>query len=175
MEPVIEERRKAKAIARQEGRDPEHHEDSIEWFEDVAKGRKYNPVSTQLLLSTAAVHTSSDMLTQVMYDLDGQEELIESLREEVKSVFMKDWERSSLEKLRLMDSVLKESQRLKPISSGMESPCLSFLTPAPQKRSLSDLSRLDLFLVVSLRSVPKLTYPLPSLHAPHGGSSCHLV
>ncbi|KAL3249557.1 hypothetical protein ABHI18_011522 [Aspergillus niger] len=117
IEPVIEERRKAKAIAKQEGRDPERHEDTIEWLEEVANGRQYNPVSAQLLLSSAAVHTSSDMLTQVLYDLDGRQELIEALRDEIRSVFKNGWERSSLAKLRLMDSVLKESQRLKPISS----------------------------------------------------------
>ncbi|GLB09997.1 hypothetical protein AtubIFM57258_005935 [Aspergillus tubingensis] len=163
IEPVIEERRKAKAIAKQEGRDPERHEDTIEWLEDVANGRQYNPVSAQLLLSSAAVHTSSDMLTQVLYDLDGREELIEAMRDEIRSVFKNGWERSSLAKLRLMDSVLKESQRLKPISSVS----MRRMAEAPVTLSDGTIIPKDCKIIVPcLRQWDEKYYPEPETFIP---------
>ena len=72
-----------------------------------------------MTFSVAAIHTTSDMLTQVLYDLCGRDALIQALREEVITVVQEEgWTKPTLYKLKLMDSVLKESQRLKPISVG---------------------------------------------------------
>ncbi|CAL5871344.1 uncharacterized protein PFLUO_LOCUS5594 [Penicillium psychrofluorescens] len=89
----------------------------MEWMEESAKGRPYDPTVAQLMFSVAAIHTTSDMLTQALYDLCGREELIQEMREEVISVVSAEgWKKTALYKLQLMDSMLKESQRLKPIS-----------------------------------------------------------
>ncbi|KAL4956125.1 cytochrome P450 [Aspergillus filifer] len=99
--------------------------DSLSWMEEVAKGRPYNPIHGQLLLSFAAINTSTDTLSQVLLDLCGQEGIVPALRDEISAVFRKNnvcrdtnpWHSAALlAKLDLMDSVLKESQRLKPVS-----------------------------------------------------------
>ncbi|KAG6000439.1 hypothetical protein E4U21_005463 [Claviceps maximensis] len=52
-----------------------------------------------------------------MLDIARHPELVEPLRKEVISVLgVSGWSKHSLYKLKLMDSVMKESQRLKPIA-----------------------------------------------------------
>ena len=93
--------------------------DALEWPEQASKGRPYDMATPQVMLSLAAIHTMSDMLTQVLYDLCTRHDLIQALRQEVISVLKEDgWRKSSLSNLRLMDSVLKESQRMKPAALG---------------------------------------------------------
>lgn len=91
--------------------------DAIEWFKQVAKGRKCNPVHVQLTLSFVAIHTTADMLTQLMFNLAQHPEYIQPLREEVIDVSGKhSWKKTSLYNMKLLDSVLKECQRLRPIN-----------------------------------------------------------
>lgn len=115
--PILKERQEEKAAARAAGKTPVSYSDAIDWMEDTAKGRAYNPAISQLLLSMAAIHTSADMLTQVLFDIAGREDLVTALREEIMTV-VRDcgWNKISLYKLVLMDSTIKESQRLKPIA-----------------------------------------------------------
>ncbi|KAF9887787.1 hypothetical protein FE257_009593 [Aspergillus nanangensis] len=115
--PVLEERRKAKEAEATNGKSAERYFDAIEWMEESAQGRPYDAAVAQLAFSLAAIHTTSDMLTQVLLDLCGQDELIAALRKEIITVNQEEgWKKTSLYKLKLMDSVIKESQRLKPIS-----------------------------------------------------------
>ncbi|KAF6827222.1 cytochrome p450 monooxygenase, partial [Colletotrichum musicola] len=101
------------------------YEDAIEWFAEVAKGEKYNPAVCQLILGSVAVHTTADLITQTVYDILQHPELIEPLREEVIRVIGEGgWKKTSLHNLKLMDSVLKESQRLKPAQIGSSGPSL---------------------------------------------------
>lgn len=98
------------------------YDDGFEWLKQCAGGAYYDPVIAQLSLSVVAIHTTSDMLTQVLFDLAGRPQLIEELRVEIMAVFGHTKEgltRGNLQQLHLMDSVLKESQRLKPINIGM--------------------------------------------------------
>lgn len=100
----------------------------MEWMEECARGRSYDPTIAQLTFSLAAVHTTTDMLTQVIYDLCDQPDLVQALRDEAIEVLREDgWKKTALYKMKLMDSVLKESQRLKPTSIGQH---LS-LSPVP--------------------------------------------
>jgi hypothetical protein len=124
--PVLEERRRAKEAQIREHRTPEHYVDAMQWMEDSAKGRPYDPAVSQLAMSVVAIHTTSDMLTQVLLDLCGKDGLIKELRQEIITVIQEEgWKKSTLYKLKLMDSVLKESSRLKPIGIGMLSPLSS--------------------------------------------------
>ncbi|KAL6231982.1 hypothetical protein BDW75DRAFT_233165 [Aspergillus navahoensis] len=112
LEPVLGERRALKA----RGEAPEYT-DAIEWFDEVAKGRKYNSVNAQLTLSFVAIHTTADLITQLMFDLGQNPEYIKPLRNEVIEVVRKQgWQKSSLYNLKLMDSVLKGCQRLRPVN-----------------------------------------------------------
>lgn len=117
--PIMEERRKRQEAALRDGKPPKRNNDAMDWMEEIAKGRPYDPVAIQLTFSVAAIHTTSDMMTQVLYDLCGRDELINALREEIVSVIQAEgWKKTALYKLQLMDSFLKESQRLKPINIG---------------------------------------------------------
>jgi cytochrome P450 len=99
---------------------PRKHEDALDWFRDVASGRPFNETVAQIGLSVAAIHTTSNMLTNVMYDLTAHPEFIQPLRAEIKAVVEEDGvlKKSSLTKMKLMDSVMKESQRTTPMSLG---------------------------------------------------------
>ena len=113
---VLEERRALEAT----GKAPEYI-DAIEWFKQIANGRKYNPVNVQLTLSFVAIHTTADMITQLMFDLAQNPEYIKPLREEVIAVLGNHgWKKTSLYSMKLLDSVLKECQRLRPINESKE-------------------------------------------------------
>ncbi|KAK7418725.1 hypothetical protein QQX98_003743 [Neonectria punicea] len=116
--PLLEKRRIEKAESAQRGEKVEYN-DAIEWLEQTAQDKKvyYDPACAQLSLSVAAIHSTTDFFTQVMFDIANSPDLVEPLRKEVISVLGESgWSKHSLYKLKLMDSVLKESQRLKPIS-----------------------------------------------------------
>ena len=101
--------------------------DAIEASAD--QGEAYDPVISQLGFSFAAIHTTSDLLGKLMMDLYRNPELIEPLRQEIIQVISEDgWEKTSLYKLKLMDSVLKETQRLQPVSTGKSG--LTLVLPA---------------------------------------------
>lgn len=69
-----------------------------------------------------AIRTPTDLLHQTMTDIALQPELFEPLREEVIRVLgSHGLKKTSFYNLKLMDSVLKESQRLKPSLLGMPS------------------------------------------------------
>ncbi|KAL4924981.1 cytochrome P450 [Aspergillus undulatus] len=115
--PVLEKRRKEKQAALDRGETPARYNDAMEWMETCAKGRPYDAAAAQLSFSLAAIHTTSDMLTQVLYDIHSHEGLADALRKEVLDVVQSEgWQKTTLYKLKLMDSVLKESQRMKPVS-----------------------------------------------------------
>ncbi|KAL8321744.1 hypothetical protein RB597_007842 [Gaeumannomyces tritici] len=81
------------------------------------KGGGRQPI-VRLTLSFAATHTTTDLLAQVMARLAAACELIEPLRKEAVEVFgAEGWSKQSLYKLKLMDSALKETQRVKPINN----------------------------------------------------------
>ncbi|KXH40986.1 ent-kaurene oxidase [Colletotrichum nymphaeae SA-01] len=97
------------------GLKPEVRNDAIEWFEQMAKGQSYDVGRAQIALAMAAVHTTTDLLAQTLFDIIGHPQIIPALRQEIVTVISQDgWEKTALYKLRLMDSVIKESQRIKP-------------------------------------------------------------
>ncbi|KAF2188053.1 cytochrome P450 [Zopfia rhizophila CBS 207.26] len=92
--------------------------DMVGWIQDVARGKDMNVKleDAQLLLAVAAIHTTTEALSYIMTDLLDHPEAIPRLREEIVGV-LKDggWKKTSLMQMKLLDSVLKESQRLHPI------------------------------------------------------------
>lgn len=88
-------------------------------MEQTAKGRQYDMTNVQLMLSVAAIHTTSDFITEALYDICAYPEYIEPLREEMLRVIGdQGWKKTSLQEMKLLDSFLKESQRLSPASLG---------------------------------------------------------
>ncbi|KAH8703535.1 cytochrome P450, partial [Talaromyces proteolyticus] len=89
--------------------------DAIQWMHEMSEGRNYDPAIQQLGLSMAAIHTTTDLVNQILFDICPQPNLIQALRDEAIEMLKNGgWKRTGLYKLRLMDSVMKESQRLKP-------------------------------------------------------------
>ncbi|KAH8168305.1 cytochrome p450 domain-containing protein [Sarocladium implicatum] len=106
---IIQERR---ALARQ-GQYKPANTDAIDWFEEEAAGRPYNPAMCQMVLSTAAIHTTTDLANETLLRLAQDPELVQELRKEILEVLQADgWKKISLYNLKLLDSVLKESQRM---------------------------------------------------------------
>ncbi|GME50720.1 hypothetical protein N0V85_007699 [Neofusicoccum parvum] len=115
--PVVEQRRKEKLALKAEGNTVKFN-DAIEWFERTSGGRYYDPANAQLFMSTAAINSTTDLICQVMTDLAQHPDVVEALREEAVTVVAENgWKKVSLYKMKLLDSVLKESQRLKPIAT----------------------------------------------------------
>ncbi|KAK1779363.1 cytochrome P450 [Copromyces sp. CBS 386.78] len=112
IDPVLQKRRQEKAA---NGGKAEH-DDAIEWFERTAKGKNYDAAVAQLVMSLAAIHTTTDLTCQVMTKLMQNPEYIGPLREEMMQALSEGgWKKTSLYNMKLLDSVIKESQRVKPI------------------------------------------------------------
>ncbi|KAJ5214934.1 hypothetical protein N7468_010613 [Penicillium chermesinum] len=115
---------------------PHTHSDSLDWFTNLATryGEPYDLMTGQMGLSLAAIHTTSNLLTNVVYDLAAHPEYFQPLREEIKAVLEEDGKlkKTSLLKLKLLDSILKESQRMHPVN------LTSLIRIASKKITLSD-------------------------------------
>jgi cytochrome P450 len=91
--------------------------DAIGWMVEMNKGLECDYVIGQLSLSVAAIHTTSEALSHAIMDICRYPEVIELLREEIEAVIPEHgWSKTSLYKLGLLDSFLKESQRTHPIN-----------------------------------------------------------
>ena len=120
--PEIARRRK-EAAESAEGKLPKAN-DMIQWLEDASKGDDAKPeriVDRQLGLSFAAIHTTTNHLVNVIYDLAARwDQYGPELRVEVEEVLAASggvWKKTSLTKLWKMDSFMKESQRVNPPSA----------------------------------------------------------
>ncbi|KAL8729321.1 MAG: hypothetical protein Q9166_004818 [cf. Caloplaca sp. 2 TL-2023] len=98
--------------------------DMIQWLEDASEGSDARPeriVDRQLGMSFAAIHTTTNHLANVIYDLAARwDEYGPELRAEVEGVLAEteyQWKKTTLTKLSKMDSFMKESQRLNPPSA----------------------------------------------------------
>ncbi|WYZ35719.1 hypothetical protein EsH8_X_000366 [Colletotrichum jinshuiense] len=115
LKPHIERREVRKKAALARGDSKVIFDDSIEWFDQEYK-TKHDPAISQISLSLVAIHTTSDLLQQTMLDLACNPELFKPLREELVRVLSAEGlKKTSFYNLKLMDSVIKESQRLKPV------------------------------------------------------------
>ncbi|GKU10186.1 unnamed protein product, partial [Fusarium langsethiae] len=91
------------------------YNDSLEWFEKAAKAA-YDPADTQLFLTAVSIHTTVDLLSQALEDICAHPEIIGPLQDEIRSVIKEEgWNTKAWYKMKLLDSALKETQRLKPV------------------------------------------------------------
>ncbi|KAL4884274.1 cytochrome P450 [Aspergillus karnatakaensis] len=126
VERVLNARRAARAQAQAQGAEGEgkgqgeNSIDALSWIDNVAgeNGTRYDATLTQLRLAYAAVHTTSDLMTKVIAVLCEHKDLVQPLREEIVAVVKEHgWSEAGLAKMVLLDSVLKETQRLEPLAS----------------------------------------------------------
>ncbi|KAB8236161.1 hypothetical protein ETB97_006987 [Aspergillus alliaceus] len=91
-------------------------EDTLDWFRDASAGREWDVPTIEVGLSLVSTHTTGQLFVNTMMDLAAYPEYQEALREEVIAVLKEDGclKQSGLAKLKLMDSVIKETQRLNP-------------------------------------------------------------
>lgn len=118
IKPLIEQRQAKKTEAVARGESPPVYNDSLEWFEQEYT-TAYDPAVAQITLSIVAIHTTSDLLQMTMFSIARHPELFTPLREEIVRVFRSHGlTKQALYDLKLMDSVIKEAQRVKPVLLG---------------------------------------------------------
>lgn len=117
--PILKQR----AIAeRQEGY--QKPVDALQWVRDsLPEGKKddiYFAVLSTLALGAASIHTTSQLITNVLFDLAARPEYIEPLREEMLMALNASngkWNQDVMNRLKKMDSFIKESQRVNAVVS----------------------------------------------------------
>ncbi|KAK1477424.1 cytochrome P450 [Colletotrichum tamarilloi] len=117
IEPILQKRREQEAE-----KGGVVFDNALAWIEKLAKKQQdrtaQNAAFQQLGLSILANASSTDMVSQNLLDLCVNPEVTEALRGEIVRETRGGWKSSTLYNLRLLDSVLKETLRLKPIASG---------------------------------------------------------
>ncbi|KAF4429605.1 gibberellin cluster-C20-oxidase [Fusarium austroafricanum] len=111
--PLLERRREIRKAAVAAGKPIPVFNDALDWSEQEAEaaGSSFDPVIFQLTLSLLAIHTTYDLLQQTMIDLGRHPHYIEPLRQEVVQLLaVEGWKKTTLFKMKLLDSAIKESQ-----------------------------------------------------------------
>lgn len=111
----------ARAAALTAGEKIPEFDDAIDWAdrEAAARGVGYDPAIMQLMLAVAAIHTTTDLVTQFIIDLALNPEFVAPIRQEIVHVLRTTgMKKSALHDMKLLDSALKESQRHKPPGLG---------------------------------------------------------
>jgi len=110
--------------ARRQEREQKGHEkplDFLTWIMDEAKGEETtdrNLTLRILIINFTAIHTSSTTFVHAFYYLAAFPEYMQPLREEVEEVVKSEgWTKAGLDRMHKLDSFIKESQRLNPISN----------------------------------------------------------
>ncbi|KAH7040188.1 cytochrome P450 [Microdochium trichocladiopsis] len=118
IDPEVKRRLDIVDKAKAAGEKPPKMADTIGWMYDVANGANIDYVAGQLSLSMAAIHTTTETTCAIIMDLCDHPEVVPQLREEVIRVIGEGgWAKTSLYKLKLMDSFIKEGQRVRPMGT----------------------------------------------------------
>jgi cytochrome P450 len=113
--PLFDKRKSIKAEARKNGKPEPVYNDVIEWYEQESQGVAYDPAMYQTVLVFAAIHTTSELLSNTMMFLADEPKYVKALREEIIQVLRTDGlTKAALANLKLVDSTLKETQRFRP-------------------------------------------------------------
>jgi cytochrome P450 len=95
--------------------------DTIEWIRDSLHGSDKDDylfqAISQLSIGAVSIHTTSQMVTAVLYNLATYPEYIPILQQEARTVLAESngiWTIDSMYSLRKLDSFMKESQRSDP-------------------------------------------------------------
>ncbi|KAK7950883.1 cytochrome P450 [Apiospora aurea] len=117
IDPEVKRRIAAVDAARAAGLKPPKTADTLGWMYEVARGRKVDYPASQLSLTMAAIHTTTETTGQAMLDICELPDVAQQLREEIIQVIGEHgWSKNSVTKLKLMDSFLKESSRVHPLN-----------------------------------------------------------
>lgn len=120
IDPEVRRRKAAVDTAHAAGNKPPKVADTIGWMYEVAKGRDADYVAGQLSLTMAAIHTTTETICSALLDICEYPGVAQRLRDEIVEIISENgWAKTSLYKLKLMDSFLKEGQRLRPMGTSM--------------------------------------------------------
>ncbi|KAH7389952.1 cytochrome P450 [Pyrenochaeta sp. MPI-SDFR-AT-0127] len=94
--------------------------DILQWMMEMAVGEETaleNLAQRILILSLSSIHTTALTMTQALYDLIAHPEYIEPIKREIIEVLREGggWQKTTLNRFRKLDSLLKESQRFNPV------------------------------------------------------------
>ncbi|KAK7751955.1 hypothetical protein SLS62_006098 [Diatrype stigma] len=125
IEPVVERRKAAvdaaaRAAAAGGEKPPKTTADTLGWLYEIAtaKGLRPDYTAAQLSLTMAAIHTTTEATCQALLDICEYPDVADQLRREVIDVLSEaGWAKTSLYKLKLMDSFIKEGQRVRPMAA----------------------------------------------------------
>lgn len=125
--PEVERRKAAVDRALAASEKPPKTADTLGWLYELARARgldrSVDYSAAQLALSMAAIHTATELTCMVMLDICEYPDVADQLRKEVVDVLSTHgWSKTSLYKLKLMDSFMMEGQRFRPVSRGMCGP-----------------------------------------------------
>ncbi|KAJ7644754.1 cytochrome P450 [Roridomyces roridus] len=99
---------------------PGRPNDAISWMLDIAEPKDrtvHGFVMRILQINMAAIHTSSMTISHALFDLTLHPEYIQPLREEVEAVVQAEgWNKAALNNMAKLDSFMRESQRIRPLS-----------------------------------------------------------
>jgi cytochrome P450 len=121
IDPEVARRKKAIDVALAAGEKPPKTADALGWMYESAKRRNVDIEysNSSMAMAMAAIHTTTETLSQALLDICQYPDVADQLREEVVDVVGENgWAKTSLYKLKLMDSFLKEGQRVHPMSAG---------------------------------------------------------
>jgi hypothetical protein len=114
--PEVEKRKLRAEKVLAAGGKPPITSDTIGWMVEMARGKHVDYVAAQLSLTVAAIHATTEALTCALADLVTHPDTIPQLRKEMIQVVGEEgWSKQTLYKLKLLDSFLKESQRMHPV------------------------------------------------------------
>jgi cytochrome P450 len=117
IKPMIEKRRQLIAAGEYESLKVG---DSLGWLLEAsqAHGQYIDAVGSQMLLTLGAVHNTTETMNVAVLDICKHPDVVQPLREEIVRVLTEEggWNKNVFAKLHLMDSFLKESQRMLPVS-----------------------------------------------------------
>ncbi|KAI1310734.1 cytochrome P450 monooxygenase [Xylaria venustula] len=115
IDPILEEREALKRAAVADGKPAPVFNDALEWItqESKAHNTHYDVVTFQLIMSVVATNTTTDLFYFTLLDLIRHPETLKAVRDEIVQVLKAEgWKKTSLYNMKLLDSVIKESQRM---------------------------------------------------------------
>ncbi|KAI0518117.1 cytochrome P450 monooxygenase [Xylaria bambusicola] len=122
IDPVMEKRAALKRAAIEAGQPEPIYNDALEWIAKESKEHNFkcDVANFQLMISVVAISTTSDLLQCTLINLIKHPETMQAARDEIAHVLKTEgWRKTSLYSMKLLDSILKESQRIKPFFSAM--------------------------------------------------------
>lgn len=134
IDPEVGRRKAAVDACLRAGEKPPKTADSLGWMHEVSRGRPIDHVAGQLSLTLAAIHTTTETTCQALLDVCEHPDVARALRQEIIEVIGEHGcTKTSVYKLKLMDSFLKESARCSPMALGSSPPSFSLLPCRPSK------------------------------------------